>query len=51
MEDGDQCAENDLLLLDMLEYALQRADRNLPYKATLLGTVKLVGLFYTFNHI
>nr|PNR32248.1 hypothetical protein PHYPA_026374 [Physcomitrium patens] len=43
MEDGDQCAENDLLLLDMLEYALQRADRNLPYKPTLLGTVKLAG--------
>jgi len=33
-EDDEQRAENDYLLLDMLEYALQRADRNLPYKKT-----------------
>lgn len=43
MEDGEQCVENDVLLLDMLEYALQRADRNLPYKASFLGALKKVG--------
>jgi hypothetical protein len=43
VEDGEQSSENDLLLLEMLEYALQRADRNLPYKTSFLGTLKKVG--------
>ena len=42
MEDGELCTDNDLLLLDMLEYALQRADRNLPYKTSFLGALKKV---------
>lgn len=43
LEDGEQCAENDLLLLDMLEYSLQRADRNLPYKTCFMDYLDKVG--------
>lgn len=31
---GDVDAVNDLVLLNMLKFALERADKNLPYKAT-----------------
>jgi len=40
VEEGDDCPVNDLILLEMVEFALQRADRNLPRKFSTYVAVK-----------
>ena len=47
VEEGDDCPVNDLILLEMVEFALQRADRNLPRKFSTYVAVKEVTFLQT----